>query len=57
MLKNSIIKFSRKFRNQESLNKGGNGAGEMVQWLLTLATFPEDLGSISSNDKAVHNCL
>lgn len=57
MLKNSIIKFSRKLRNLEFLNKGGNGAGEMAQWLLTLSAFPDDIGSVPTNDKVVHNCL
>ena len=32
-------------------------AGEMVQWLRTLAALPEDPGSILSTHIVAHNCL
>ena len=32
-------------------------AGEMAQWLRTLAVLPEDLGSIPSTHMTANNCL
>jgi hypothetical protein len=37
--------------------RNGNRAGEMAQWLRTLATLPEVLSSIPSNHMAAHNHL
>ena len=40
-----------------SIRKAYIGAGEMVQWLRTLAVSLEDLGSSPSTYMAAHNCL
>jgi hypothetical protein len=39
------------------LNNMYKGAGEMDQWLRTLAALPRDLGSIPSTHGAAHSCL
>ena len=44
-MKNRVIKMGIK-RNRE-----------MAQWLKALAAFPEDLGSIPSNEMVAHNWL